>query len=80
LLLAWSIYGALGALALGSLIDWLGISTVMKMCSALPIKKLKHGLLNKTISWSHNKTAINPQIDGGLSIYLSYYLFSCVAS
>jgi FSR family fosmidomycin resistance protein-like MFS transporter len=29
--------GALGALALGSLIDWLGISTVMKMCSALPI-------------------------------------------
>lgn len=29
--------GALGALALGSLIDWLGISTVMKLCSALPI-------------------------------------------
>jgi FSR family fosmidomycin resistance protein-like MFS transporter len=29
--------GALGALALGSLIDWLGISTVMKLCSGLPI-------------------------------------------
>jgi FSR family fosmidomycin resistance protein-like MFS transporter len=29
--------GAIGALALGSLIDWLGISTVMKMCSILPM-------------------------------------------
>jgi FSR family fosmidomycin resistance protein-like MFS transporter len=35
--------GALGALALGSLIDWLGISTVMKLCSGLPII----GLLTK---------------------------------
>jgi FSR family fosmidomycin resistance protein-like MFS transporter len=29
--------GAIGALALGSLIDWLGIATVMKMCSILPM-------------------------------------------
>jgi FSR family fosmidomycin resistance protein-like MFS transporter len=29
--------GALGALALGSLIDWIGVANVMKMCSFLPI-------------------------------------------
>jgi FSR family fosmidomycin resistance protein-like MFS transporter len=47
--------GAIGALALGSLIDWLGISTVMKMCSILPIIGLFTILLpsdNKLKAWA----------------------------